>query len=61
MEDPLLLQASLYSLTPTEARYANIDRELLAIVFALKTFHTHVYGKHVNIHSDHKPLETIVT
>ncbi|GFN96526.1 retrovirus-related pol polyprotein from transposon 297-like protein [Plakobranchus ocellatus] len=47
------------SMTETESRYANIERELLAVVFALERFHTYVYGKHVTIFSDHKPLENI--
>ncbi|GFO40418.1 retrovirus-related pol polyprotein from transposon gypsy [Plakobranchus ocellatus] len=46
-------------MTETESRYANIKRELLAVVFALERFHTYVYGKHVTIFSDHKPLENI--
>ena len=48
------------SLTDTESRYANIERELLAVVYALEKFHTYVYGKHVTVYSDHKPLESIV-
>ncbi|GFO29208.1 transposon ty3-i Gag-Pol polyprotein [Plakobranchus ocellatus] len=47
------------SMTETESRYANIERELLTVVFALERFHTYVYGKHVTIFSDHKPLENI--
>ena len=33
------------SLTDTEKRYANIERELLACVFGSEQFHTYVYGK----------------
>ena len=47
------------SLTDTESRYANIERELLAVVFALERFHTYIYGKAVIVQSDHKPLENI--
>jgi transposase InsO family protein len=47
------------ALTPTESRYANIERELLAVVFAVERFHTFIYGKHVTVYSDHKPLENI--
>lgn len=47
------------SLTPTETRYANIERELLSVVFALEHFHCSVYGKPVTVISDHKPLESI--
>ena len=47
------------SLTDTERRYANIERELLAVVFACERFHIYVYGKHFITESDHKPLEMI--
>ena len=47
------------SLTETESRYANIERELLACVFGAERFHTYIYGKHFTIESDHKPLEMI--
>lgn len=48
------------SMTETETRYANIEKELLAILFGLERFHQYTYGKHVIVESDHKPLEAIV-
>lgn len=47
------------SLTDTEKRYANIERELLACVFGAERFHTYIFGKHFTIESDHRPLEMI--
>ena len=47
------------SLTPTESRYANIERELLAVVFGCTKFHTYLYGRSFTVESDHKPLEQI--
>ena len=48
------------ALTPAETRYAQIEKELLAIVFACDRFEAYVYGRElVNIQSDHKPLEPI--
>ena len=47
------------SLTDTESRYANIERELLAIVYECERFHTYPYGKPFTAQSDHKPLEMI--
>ena len=47
------------SLTDTETRYANIERELLAIVFGCEKFHTYLYGRSFVVESDHKPLEMI--
>lgn len=48
------------SLTPTEMRWAQIEKELLAIVFGCTRFHQYVYGhRKVIIETDHKPLESI--
>ena len=47
------------SLTDTETRYANIERELLAIVFACQRFNTYVLGRPFTVESEHKPLEMI--
>ncbi|PFX33043.1 Retrovirus-related Pol polyprotein from transposon 17.6 [Stylophora pistillata] len=47
------------ALSYTETRYATIEKEMLAIVFALEKWHQFTYGRHVTIHSDHKPLESI--
>ena len=48
------------SLTPTEQRYAQIEKETLAIVHAFHKFDQLLFGKSdVTVHSDHKPLEVI--
>ena len=47
------------SLTDTETRYANIERELLAIVFTCQWFNTYLLGRPFTVKSDHKPLEMI--
>jgi len=47
------------SLTETEQRYSNIKWEMLGVVFGLERFHHYVYGRHVVIETDHKPLESI--
>lgn len=48
------------SLSDVETRYANIEREMLAVVFGCERFHTYVYGAKFEVESDHKPLEMIV-
>ena len=49
------------ALTSTETRYAQIEKELLAIVFACVHFHAYIYGRvTVNVETDHKPLESIM-
>ncbi|CAI5674590.1 unnamed protein product [Oreochromis niloticus] len=47
------------TLTPTERRYAQIEKELLAVVFACYRFYDYIYGKPVVIETDHQPLVTI--
>lgn len=47
------------SLTPTEVQDAQIEKELLAIVFGMEKFETYLYGRKVLVESDHKPLEAI--
>ncbi|GFR94327.1 transposon Ty3-I Gag-Pol polyprotein [Elysia marginata] len=47
------------SLTDTETKYAQIEKEMLAIVHACKKFHCFIFGKEVTVFTDHKPLEQI--
>ena len=47
------------SLTNTETHYANIKRELLAIMYGCEKFHTYLYGRTFTFETDHKPLEMI--
>ena len=47
------------ALTAAESRYANIERELLAVVYGCEKFHTYLYGRHFVVESDHRPLEQI--
>jgi hypothetical protein len=48
------------SLTPTEQRYACIERELLSIVFGTRRFHTYLFGRSFQVITDHRPLVMIV-
>ncbi|KAL5479802.1 hypothetical protein EMCRGX_G023380 [Ephydatia muelleri] len=48
------------ALSDTEQRYAQIEKELLAVVFAFEKFNQYVYGRTVSVQSDHKPLESIL-
>ena len=36
-----------------------IEKELLAIVYGCTKFHQYVYGKKVDVQTDHKPLEAL--
>lgn len=48
------------SLNKQEIKYAQIEKEMNAIVFACNKFHYYIYGiRNVTLHTDHKPLEAI--
>ena len=47
-------------MTQTEQNYAQIEKELFAIVYACEKFDQYIFGRsNVIVQSDHKPLETI--
>lgn len=60
LQDGLPVSFASRSLTVTEQKYAQIEKEMLAVVFAMDKFSQFVYGKKFIVHSDHKPLVTIV-
>ncbi len=47
------------TLTPAEKNYSQLEKEALAIVFAVKKFHNFIYGRQFLIESDHRPLSFI--
>ncbi|GFS26773.1 transposon Ty3-I Gag-Pol polyprotein [Elysia marginata] len=47
------------ALTDEETRYANIERELLAVVYGCERFHTYLCVQAFTVESDHKPLKSI--
>lgn len=49
------------TLSKTERNYAQIDKEAAAIMFGLDKFHQYIYGRHVIIFTDHKPLLGILS
>ena len=48
------------ALTPAEANYSNIERELLAVLFACEKLHTYTFGRKTTVDTDHKPLQNIL-
>lgn len=48
------------SMTNTECSYAQIEKELLSLVFACRKFHYYIYGRKIIAYTDHAPLITIM-
>ena len=44
------------TLVDAETRYSQLDKEGLAIIFAIKKYHQYIFGRKVTIITDHKPL-----
>ena len=55
---PIALAAR--TMKDAEQNYVQIEKELLAIVFACSKFHQCIYGKHISLETDHQPLVTIL-
>ena len=49
-----------WSLTERECRYAQIEKELLAVTFSCERFHQYIYAKKVLVETDHRPLISII-
>ena len=58
MEQPIAYASR--TLSNSEKDYAQIDKEALALVFAVQKFHTYLYGRKFVLVTDHKPLVTLL-
>ncbi|XP_055308875.1 uncharacterized protein K02A2.6-like [Sitodiplosis mosellana] len=47
------------SLLPAEKQYSQIEKEGLAIIFAVQKFHKFIFGRSFTLQTDHKPLLAI--
>jgi RNase H-like domain found in reverse transcriptase len=60
MQDGRPISYASRSLTDTEKLYAQIEKEMMALVYGLEKNHHFTYGRPVRIITDHKPLVAIV-
>lgn len=47
------------SLTDAQKKYAQIEKEALGIAFGCHRFHQYIFGRKVQVETDHRPLESI--
>ncbi|CAH8491041.1 unnamed protein product [Dicrocoelium dendriticum] len=47
------------TLTESERRYAQIEKEMLALVYAVERFNDYTFGRRTTVFTDHKPLVSI--
>ena len=56
-----IIEYASRSLTDTEARYSQTEREMLAVVYACEHFNMYLYGCDFAAITDHRPLISIVS
>ena len=56
LQDAAPVEYAAKALTPAQVNYSQIEKELQAIVFGCTRFYSYVYGRQVDIETDHKPL-----
>lgn len=59
MQDQQPVSYASKGLNQSEKNYSQIEKELFAIVFGCLKFHQYLYGKKVQVETDHKPLESL--
>ncbi|XP_055615315.1 uncharacterized protein K02A2.6-like [Toxorhynchites rutilus septentrionalis] len=58
-DDPRPIAYASKSLTSTEKRYCQTEKEALALVWAVERFSVYLLGRKFELETDHKPLEAI--
>ena len=58
-DGPRVISYASRSLTETERRYSQTEKEALALIWTCEKFHPYFYGTPFELVTDHKPLEVI--
>jgi len=56
-ETPWVVSYASRKLLDRECNYSTVERELLAVVFAVTKFRHYVYSKRIVVQSDHRALQ----
>lgn len=57
--EPRVISYASRSLSQTEQKYAQTEKEALALVWAMEKYHYYIFGREVELVTDHKALEVI--
>ena len=60
LQDGRPVEYASRTLTPAERNWAQIEKELLAVVYGLERFDQYTYGMKVTVQNAHKPLSAIL-
>ena len=60
MQEGKPIEYASISLTSTERRWAQIEKELLSVIYGLERFDQYTFGRRVIIQNDDKPIGTIL-
>ena len=58
--DEVVIAYASKHLTDSQAKWATVEKEAYAIVFATKIFYPYLYGRRFTVYTDHKPLEWLM-
>jgi transposase InsO family protein len=56
-----VVQYISHQLSPTQRRWATIEKEAYAVVYALTKLRTYLFGSDFVVYTDHKPLKSLFT
>ena len=60
LQDGRPIEFASRELTETEKRWAQIEKEMLSVIYGLEKFDQYTYGREVTVTNDHKPLAQIL-